>query len=71
MDVDVAIRMEALIADAILEVVGEAEDAEAQGVMWQCTVMTGISLLVPWISVCLLFLATLKLHHRCSLQRQA
>ena len=49
MDVDVATRMEALIAGKveILEVVGEVEDAEAQEVMWRCTMMTRISLMVP------------------------
>jgi hypothetical protein len=52
--VDVAIRMEALIADVteIFEVGGGVEDAEAQEVMWRRTMMTKISLMVPRIFVC-------------------
>jgi hypothetical protein len=47
-DVDVATRMEALIADVveILEVVAEAEDARTQ-VMWRSTMTMGNSLLIP------------------------
>lgn len=44
MGVDVAIRMEAMIAD-VVEVMGEAEDAEAQ-VMLRYTMTMGISLLI-------------------------
>jgi hypothetical protein len=42
--VDVALRMEAMIAD-VVEVMGEAEDAEVQ-VMWRYTMTMGISLLM-------------------------
>jgi hypothetical protein len=47
-DVDVATRMEAMIADVveILEVVGEAEDAGTQ-VMGRYTMAMGNSLLIP------------------------
>ena len=72
MDVDevAATRIEALIADVaeVLEVVGGAEDAGLQA-MRIYTKTIGISLLMPCISVCPIFLVTLKLHHQRSSQK--
>jgi hypothetical protein len=65
-----ATRIEALIAAAVgvLEVVEGAEDAGLQAI-WICTKTIGISLLMPCIFVCPIFLATLKLHHQRSSQK--